>query len=444
MDRLRRLAKQPFVVLPLAAALVLAGWVFLRAGDTTDSDVAAGNQVIEATLASASETLSAEGTIAYAESADLAFTASGTVTAVHVEAGQAVAAGDVLAEIDAPELEADVAAAETDVAEAEARLADDVASGASDAQVAADESSLAIAQDRLADAEEALAGTRLVAPFDGAVSTVDLVAGEELGDGGTSATSLSGSGTGSGQSSSTLGADQTATGAGAGSTASTHIQVVSDGRFVVEVGFGDTEVTNVSVGQTATISLSSSTSGAGPGVFPGGFGGGGFALGGDAATIDRGGDEPASGVIDDVAPATGEVTELSSIADASSGVARYPATVAFTDDSGDYHAGATVLVELTYGDTTEVVQVPVFAVSTDGDESTVTVRTDAGDETRVVTTGDTTGTMITITEGLAAGEQVVVAIPGVGGAGGAGGAGGQRGGFAGGGGAIIANAEEGS
>jgi macrolide-specific efflux system membrane fusion protein len=124
------------------------------------------------------------------------------------------------------------------------------------------------------------------------------------------------------------------------------------------------------------------------------------------------------GPVADGADAAGEVTEVGAMADASSGVASYPVTVAFSDDSGDYNVGATVMVEITYDQREDVVQVPAVAVTTVDGTSTVTVRSDGSDEERTVETGLTSGTMVEITSGLEAGEQVVVAAFGARGGGG--------------------------
>jgi macrolide-specific efflux system membrane fusion protein len=130
----------------------------------------------------------------------------------------------------------------------------------------------------------------------------------------------------------------------------------------------------------------------------------------------------------DASTATGEVTAVSTIADASSGVSSYPVTVDFTDDSGDFNVGATVLVDITIAEVQDVVQVPSFAVTTDGDSSTVTVTKDGKEETREVTTGLTSGGMVEITSGLEAGEEVVIKLGGrFGGNGGTGGTGTQGG-----------------
>jgi membrane fusion protein, macrolide-specific efflux system len=441
MELVRRLAAKPFVVMPLVAVLGLGGWWGLRSDDGADSSTAgAADQVVEATTGPMALTVSAEGTVAAAETDDLSFTSAGTVTAVNVSAGDVVQAGQVLATIDSAELEAAVADAEADVADAEAALADDEGAGASDEQIDADQSRLTSAQDALASTQEQLAGAQLVASFDGTVASVDITVGEELASGGAGGTALTGSDTGTGQSAGTIGESDTQglpTSTDQETSATPHIQVVSAGRFTVELGFDDTDIEQLDVGQTATVSLStgSSTTGFGPpggGAFPGGGsapGGGGFPGGG---TFPGGGEPSAqgdggsgedeapteAGAVPGGAEAAGEVTEVGAMADASSGVASYPVTVAFTDDSGDYNVGATVMVEITYDEREDVVQVPAMAVTTADGTSTVTVRSDDGDEDRAVDTGLTSGSMVEITSGLEAGEQVVVTVPGARGGGG--------------------------
>ena len=126
-------------------------------------------------------------------------------------------------------------------------------------------------------------------------------------------------------------------------------------------------------------------------------------------------DEPTKGLSPKL---VGEVTEVADIADASSGVATYAVTVAFDDTSGDFNAGATVLVDITVSEVTDVVQVSSLAVTTSDGESTVTVVADDGsDEARAVTTGMSAGSMVEITSGLEPGERVRLALPGGGGGG---------------------------
>lgn len=105
------------------------------------------------------------------------------------------------------------------------------------------------------------------------------------------------------------------------------------------------------------------------------------------------------------------MTEVGAVADASSGVASYPVDVVFYDDSGGFVVGTTVSVAISYAEVADAVQVPARAVTTTDGSSTVTVRTDGGDEERTVTTGLTADGMVQIIDGLSAGEQVVIAAP---------------------------------
>ena len=349
--------------------------------------------------------------MAVADQQDASFTSSGTVTAVNVAAGQQVTAGEVLATIDSAELEAAESSAEADVASASARLSDDRAAGASSAQLAADQSSLTSAQDELTAAQEDLAGAQLVAEFDGTVASVDLTVGEQLGSSGTGGTDRTGRDSGSGDTSGDLGSDGSSSPNGSsGSTA--QIVVVSSTRFEVELSLDATQIQQIEVGQPATISLVSSSSGAG-GRFPNGLTLGGGPQGGGPQTnsSDGTGSQGDSRQISGTEQAKGSVTAASKVADASSGVAKYAVTVAFTDTSGSYNAGASVSVAITYDEVADALSVPVRAVTTDGSTSTVEVQTAGGTETREVTTGLTVDGMVQITSGLSAGDQVVLAAP---------------------------------
>jgi multidrug efflux pump subunit AcrA (membrane-fusion protein) len=417
MDRIRRLIRTPWVVLPVVAALALGTWyTFVRDEPSPATTDLATTQEVEATVGTMARTVSSEGTVAAADSEDLSFSAAGTVTEVHVAAGDQVTAGTVLAVLDSPELEAAVADAEAAVADAEAKLADDTDADASDEQLAADASSLASANDQLAAAQEALDGATLVASFDATVTAVDLTVGEELSSGGQGGVSQTGSQTGSGASSSTLGADSgaglpggTSTG-DTGTTGSTaQVSLVSTATYVVELGLDDTEVAEVEVGQLVDVSLSSSTGSANG--FPAGFGP--IAATAGTGSGDEGGEQDA----EPAAPtATGDtveglVTEVGAVADASSGVASYPVTVAFGDDSGTFNVGATVAVDIVVEEVTDALSVPTRAITTTDQVSTVQVATDDGTETRTVTPGLTSGASTQITDGLEAGETVVIELP---------------------------------
>ncbi|MEZ5350410.1 MAG: biotin/lipoyl-binding protein [Microthrixaceae bacterium] len=201
-----KLLRWSLVAVLVAALVGGTAWWFLGRGDSSEAtDAVAGAQLLEVTSGTFGETVSAEGTVEAAETEELAFTSSGTVTAVNVAAGDTVTAGQVLATIDSAELEVRAAAAQADLADAEAELDTAEQSGSSDEQLDLAEASVATAQDAVESAFEALAGATLSASIDGLVTSVDLTVGEDLGASGTGGTTVTGSGTGSGLTSSQLG-----------------------------------------------------------------------------------------------------------------------------------------------------------------------------------------------------------------------------------------------
>lgn len=435
--RRRRLLVAAAVVI---VALAAAGgwWFFLRDDDTATAGVTMTPSAVEVTTGTFSESVSAEGTVAAAETEDLAFSSSGTVTSVDVAAGDTVVAGQVLATIDSAELEEGVAAAEADLADAEAQLSDDTDAGASDEQLEADEAAVTTAQDALDDAQEALDGASLVAGFDGLVASVDLTVGEQLGDSGTGGTTVTGSGSGSGASAGALGSSATSgpvpdvagsTGADSSTSSSTQIQVVSAGRYEVELAVDTADIDSVEVGQDVDLTISTDTAGTTSSATPFGPGGGfsppsGFpgATGSDSGSDSGSTDSSAADVT-----ATGSVTEVSRVADASSGVATYAVTVAFTADSGEVWVGSAATAEIVTAERDDVVQVSSRAVTTSGGGSVVTVAVDGtadgATEERTVETGESSGDMVEIVSGLEPGEFVIVQTPSFGG-----GAGGMPGG----------------
>ncbi len=427
--RRRRIVSAVAVVGVLAVGAGVAWWFGLRDDEATSVDAAqTDRQLVEVTTGTFTSTVTAEGTVAAAESEDLSFTSAGTVTAVNVAVGDVVTAGQVVATIDSAELEADLADAQATYADAESTLADDQDDDASDEQIAADEARLAVAYDGLEAAYIALAGKDLVASVDGTVTTVNLEVGDELGSGGADGTQLTGSDSGSGNSDGNLApSGQSPT----DDSTSAQIQLVSTGSYAIDLSVDSTEIDSIEVGQTVTITEAVSSTARtvfGPGgVFPGG--GPTFSSDGaptftssegpvqapPAAGDDSGDDgETDTGptVATDAATATGTVTEVDEIADASSGVATYAVTVSFDDDSGDFFIGTSVVADITTSERADVVQLPIDAITNGTDGATVTVAVD-GDldgatEQRNVETGETSGTMIEITSGLEPGERVII------------------------------------
>jgi len=424
----RRWLRRPYVWLGLAFLVALGVWWFaIRSDDTSSTATAAPTQqLVTVTRGTMSTPVSAEGTVAAAQTDNLSFPSSGTVTAVNVRAGDTVTAGQVLATIDSSQLQAAVSSAQATVASAQAKLSDDQAAGASDAQVSADETTLASANDALTSAQQSLDGASLVASFDGTVSEVNVTVGQQLSNGGTGATSATGSGSGSGRSSSSIGSGNNGFGGGnnsssSSSSSSPQIQVVSRGSYTVSLPVSSNDIANVAPGQSVTLTVTtSSANGPGGGRF-GGFGGfGGF---GRAQTPNAGGTGK-GGAGNTTQPsangstgptATGTVSDVAKVATATSGVATYPVTVTFTAPANDFYIGATVSGSIATNVRPNVLQVPVLAVTNSNGTAAVTVATKgtlAGPHvTRTVTTGAVANGMIEITGGLREGESVVLTVP---------------------------------
>jgi multidrug efflux pump subunit AcrA (membrane-fusion protein) len=425
---LARRSRHPSFWVAVVALVAIVGfsvwWVAIRSdsgSSTTALSITTTKQLVTVTRGSMSNTVSGEGTIAAAQTDSLSFGSSGTVTAVNVQAGDTVTAGQVLATIDSAQLQASVSSAEATVASASAKLADDQASGASSAQLDADETTLTSANDALASAQDALNAASLVATFDGTVSQVNITVGEQLASGGTGGTSATGSGSGSGRSSASIGSGSTAlggggsgaggsgdaSGSGSGGSSNPQIQVVSKGSYSVSLPVSSSDIGNVAAGQSVTLTLTSSSASAFPRGFGGGFDGGRGAAGGATGTTSQ---RPTGAG----ATATGTVAEVAKVATASSGVAQYPVTVDFSADSNDFYIGATVTGAIATNVREDVLQVPVRAVSVDNGASTVTVATkgtlSGPTATRTVKTGATANGMVEITDGLREGESVVVVV----------------------------------
>jgi hypothetical protein len=210
------------------------------------------------------------------------------------------------------------------------------------------------------------------------------------------------------------------------------VQIVSKNSYVVQLPVASADVSSVKAGQTATLTVTASTSTGGfGGRFPGFFGGGGGGAGAGAGTGGGGGQRGAGQGGDGqfgnnqggngqrgngqaaagTASATGTVSDVAQVATASTGVAQYPVTVAFTAGSNQIFVGSTVTGAIGTNTRNDVLQVSARAVTTTNGTPTVTVRHNGRTESRTVKTGLTANGMVEITNGLTEGEQVVVPLP---------------------------------
>jgi multidrug efflux pump subunit AcrA (membrane-fusion protein) len=388
-----RLAVVAPVVCVIAGAAFVGAWATTK---TSTPSATATTQLVQATVGSMSQTVSASGTIAPAATEDLNFTSGGLVTAVKVKAGQKVTKGQVLATIDSAALGSAVVQAQAQVAADAATLSTDQSGSASAAQITSDQANLSAAETQLASAQTALGGASLVSPINGQVASVSLTVGEQLGSNGASATSVTGSG------------------ASSPSTSTAEIEVVST-SLVVNLSVDDTEIAKIKAGQVATVSASSSTASSSNTNGGGGFGR--FA-GPPAAGANNSASNPSTNSSTNstpsgtaTVPTAAKVTSVGVIASATSGVATFPVVVRVTGAAAGLYSGATAAVTITYKQLDNVLSVPTLAVTQTNGQSYVTVSATGKTTKRAVTTGITSAGRVQITSGLKAGEQVVVTIP---------------------------------
>jgi multidrug efflux pump subunit AcrA (membrane-fusion protein) len=399
--------------LVVVAVLAAAAYVGARATAKKSPAAAATSRLVAATVGTMSQTVSASGTLAPADTNDLSFSSSGTVTAVKVKAGQKVTQGQVLATIDSASLASAVVQAEAQVTADQSTIDSDEDDDASSAQLSADRATLASDQSQLAAAQTALAGASLVSPITGVVSAVNLTVGQQLGSNGASGTTPSGSDSGAGPTNPTASDSSNSS----SDSSSAQITVVST-SLVVNLNVDDTEISDLKIGQTATVSPSSASSGTGGGgngfrglfggAFPGGNANQDQTKANSSSSSSNGNSTTATTPTSSTAA---KVTSVGAIASASSGVAQFPVVVTVTGAATGLYSGATAQATITYKEIANAVQVPTLAITQTNGQSYVTVSANGKTVKRVVTTGITSGGEVQITSGLTGGEQVVVAVP---------------------------------
>lgn len=369
---MRRLSVRTWIITG-AVVLALAGgatyWFGLR--DAPGAAAQPESRSVAASLTTLEKSVTGTGTLTPAVQEDVSFTSAGTVTSVLVAAGDTVAAGQTLATIDTLSLDADVLAARATLAKAQATLAaseDDAAgTAASDAQIASDAKQVELAQSQVTAAEEKLAGATLTAPVDGILTTVDLEVGDVVGSSSSSgssgaaggAASAGGSGAGSGSGS---GAATTATASAAAFT------IVGTTSWTVAITVDESDVASLALGNQAelTVDTLSST------VF-------------------------------------GTVTEIGLISTSTRGVAGYPVTITVTGNPEGLNDGVSADVSVIYERRSDVLTVPTAAVRlVDGASVVDQVAADGSQVATPVTVGETSGSTVEITAGLAEGDEVLV------------------------------------
>ena len=340
-----------------------AAWAATRpaasASTTTTSLVAASTTTLR-------ETVATTGTVAYATTSDQSFTVGGTVSSVPVSVGTTVHKGDVLATADSAPLRSALAQAESTLASTQAKVAADTA--ATSTQLAADEAAVTAAQASVASAQADLSKATLTSPIDGTVSALTLTVGQQLGSSGAAAGGAAGGGASSGSSGSAGGSGSGGSGSGGsgGGSSTPQVEVVSTGHYVVDATVDDTQVGQLTTGATAGVALP------------------------DGSTT------------------SATVTSVGMVATSTSGVASFPVVITVNGSPSGLYSGSIVSVVVVTKTVPDALVVPLAAVSRTATGSTVTVDAGGTRTVRPVSTGLTSGGQVQITDGLKAGEQVVV------------------------------------
>jgi macrolide-specific efflux system membrane fusion protein len=258
--------------------------------------------------------------------------------------------------------------------------------------VAADKVNVSQAQTNLKDAV-------LTSPVAGTVVTLDISPGQSVSAGSTTV------GSGSSASSSSSGTSSTSS----SSSSSSEVLIEPLNTFVVDVDASTSQLSELEMGEQATITPTGTST-----------------------------------------TAYGVVTSVSQLGTTSSGVTTFPVTITVTGSPKGLYSGASTDVSIVVSEVTNVLVVPTTAVHAIGTGSYVDVLKNGKETVQAVTTGSASGEYTQIKSGLKSGQEVVIASlsrsattgsgttgrAGFGGFGG-GGFGGGGGGFGGGGGGAF-------
>ena len=372
------------IIAALAVVVVAAGlgtWLGTRSSSAAPL-ITTTTTVQKVATGTITQTVASSGTVEPAAQANLDFGVSGRVTAVDVTAGQTVTVGQALATIDDTSLSAALAQAQATLALDQAQLTTDQADGASTAQIASDEASVASAQSQVASAQTSLDDATLTSTIAGTVASVNLTVGQQVTGSSSSSSSgassaTGGSGSSTGGSSFSGGAASTGASSGAASTGSSstssssassaQIVVVSTGSYIVNSTVDSTQVSQVKVGDQATITVSGSTSE----VF-------------------------------------GTVATVGLLASTSSDVSSFPLVIDVTGSPSGLYGGSSATVSIITEELQDVIVVPTTAIQYSGSDTTVMLDSDGNKVSRTVGIGAASAGETQVTSGLSVGDKIYV------------------------------------
>jgi HlyD family secretion protein len=145
----------------IALVIIAALYINSRASSSSAATTVATSTVAPGSVVAS---VAGSGTVAAAQSLDLAFQSSGTVTQVSVKEGDSVTAGQTLAQLDTRDLELQVASAQAALKSAQTKLAQTSDGDVQPADLAAQKASVASAQAQLKAAQAQLAALKNPTP----------------------------------------------------------------------------------------------------------------------------------------------------------------------------------------------------------------------------------------------------------------------------------------
>ena len=368
-----------------AVVIVVAGagagiWFATRPSGAATTGVVTTTTVQTVATGTISQTVAATGTIEPATQANLSFAVSGKVDAVDVAPGQVVTLGQTLATVDPTALNASLAQAQATLANDQAQLATDQATPATATQIALDEANIASAQNQVTSAQTAVTDAALLSTTAGTVASVNLTVGQQVSGSSSSSGGSSTSAGGSGPSSSGGGSASGGSGAGgsaggsssssassSSSGSSAQIVVVSTGSYIVNASVSSTGVSQLAVGDQATITPSGSTK-----------------------------------------PVYGTVGTIGLLATTTSGVSSFPVVVDVTGSPTGLFGGTSANVSIIVKQLQGVVVVPTTAITYTGGTTAVALDVAGKKVVQDVTIGIAAAGQTQIVSGLSAGQQIYV------------------------------------
>jgi membrane fusion protein, macrolide-specific efflux system len=377
----------------LVVALLGAGWgAYMFLWPSSDAATTTGVRTAAATRTNVVEQVSAAATVQSSYTGNVDFSASGTITQINVKVGDTVTKGQQLAELDDAQAKLQLAAAKSSLAAAKENLANastETTTTTGQQGQSSQQSTKSLqaqvdqAEVNVEQAEQTLAATTLTAPEAGTVTALNGVVGQKAGS--------SAGASASGQSSST----------GSTSTTSGFIVLTNLTALQVKANLAEIDVAKVKAGQDATVTLN--------------------------ALPDT--PQPAKVASVDLTATSG-----------TNNVVTYGVTLTLNQPPAQLRPGQTASVAITVAQADDVVAIPSAAMQTVGTTHTVTVLADGQEARRDIEIGVRSESLVQVTSGLNAGDQVVLptTAPATGGSGERAGGGLGGGGFggAGGGGAV--------